>query len=207
MQIGVSVSIPASLSVRTTSSAASVPSTPSYLPPVGCVSRWEPRPTGAFDMSRPLRRPNIEPSASTWTSSPAASQAFAEPVAHLLVLGSQRQPPHAAFRRGAEFGGFVNGVPQPGGVDLQVGGDFCHWPFRSSGYARRAFSMTRLRRRVNNDAALREIGGEFGHAFHRDRIRGGQPARRKRQQRQSAGWSTAIAAAHRPFRFRRSRSE
>ncbi len=37
--------------------------------------------------------------------------------------------------------------------------------------------MTRLARRVNNDAALREICGEFGHTLHRDRIRGGQPAR------------------------------
>ena len=127
MQIGVSVSIPASLSVRTTSSAASVPSTPSNLPPVGWVSRCEPRPTGGFDMSRPLRRPNIEPSASTCTSRPAASQRVAEPVAHLLVLGPERQPPHAAFRRGAEFRGFMNGVPQPGGIDLQVGGDFGHW--------------------------------------------------------------------------------
>ena len=38
----------------------------------------------------------------------------AEPVAHLLVLGPERQPPHAAFRRGAEFRGLVNRVPQPG---------------------------------------------------------------------------------------------
>jgi hypothetical protein len=96
MQIGVSVSMPASLSVRTTSSAASVPSTPSYLPPVGCVSRWEPRPIGAFDMSRPLRRPNIEPSASTWTSSPAASQAFRNQSRTCLSSGpsvSRRTPP------------------------------------------------------------------------------------------------------------------
>jgi hypothetical protein len=61
-----------------------------------------------------------------------------EPVAHLLVFRPERQPPHAAFGRGAEFGGFVNGVPEPGGVDLQVGGDFCHWPFRSSGDTRDA---------------------------------------------------------------------
>src|ERR1700722_13450830 len=44
----------------------------------------------------------------------------AKPVAHLLVLGAQRQPPHAALRRGAEFRGFVNRVPEPGGIDLQV---------------------------------------------------------------------------------------
>ena len=51
---------------------------------------------------------------------------FAEPVAHLLVLGPERQPPHAAFRRGAEFRGFMNRVPQPGGIDLQIGCDFGH---------------------------------------------------------------------------------
>src|SRR5690349_162505 len=76
MQIGASVSIPASLSVRTTSSAASVPSTPSYLPPVGWVSRCEPSPIGSFDISRPLRRPNIEPRVSTCTSRPACSHAL-----------------------------------------------------------------------------------------------------------------------------------
>ena len=45
-------------------------------PPVGCVSRCEPSPTGGFDISRPFRRPNIEPSASTWTSRPASSHAL-----------------------------------------------------------------------------------------------------------------------------------
>src|SRR5581483_2061430 len=74
-QSGTSVSMPASLSVRTTSSAASVHSTPSYLPPVGWVSRCEPSPTGGLALSRPLRTPNIEPSPSTCTSRPAASQA------------------------------------------------------------------------------------------------------------------------------------
>src|SRR3984957_4170148 len=88
MQIGSSVSIPASLSVRTTSSAASVPSTPSNLPPVGCVSSCEP---GGFAR-------------------------LAKPVAHLLVFGTKRQPPHAAFGRGAEFRGLVNRAPEAGGV-------------------------------------------------------------------------------------------
>src|ERR1700722_19591810 len=46
---------------------------------------------------------------------------LSKPVAHLLVLNSQRQPPHAALRRGAEFRGFVNRIPEPGGIDLQVG--------------------------------------------------------------------------------------
>ena len=96
MQIGISVSIPASLRVRTTSSAASVPSTPSNLPPVGWVSRCEPRPTGGFDMSRPLRKPNIEPSVSTCTSQPRGLARVAEPVAHLLVLGARAS---AAARR------------------------------------------------------------------------------------------------------------
>src|SRR5438045_6359150 len=96
MQIGVSVSMPASFRVRTTSSAASVPSTPSNLPPVGWVSRWEPRPTGGFDMSRPLRSPNIEPSASTRTSSPAASHALRNQSRTCLSSGpsvSRRTPP------------------------------------------------------------------------------------------------------------------
>src|SRR5450631_1244575 len=110
MQIGVSVSIPASLRVRTTSSAASVPSTPSNLPPVGWVSRCEPSPTGGFDM-------DVET---------GGLAGVAEPVAHLLVLGAERQPPHPAFRRGAEFRGFVNGIPQAGGIDLQIGGGLAH---------------------------------------------------------------------------------
>jgi hypothetical protein len=49
-----------------------------------------------------------------------------EPVAHLLVLRPERQPLDAAFRRGAELGGFVDGVPQAGGIDLQIGCDFGH---------------------------------------------------------------------------------
>src|SRR3954463_16048700 len=96
MQIGVSVSIPASLSVRTTSSAASVPSTPSYLPPVGWVSRWEPSPTGGFDISRPLRSPNIDPRASIWTSRPAASHAVRNQSRTCLSSGPsvrRRTPP------------------------------------------------------------------------------------------------------------------
>ena len=51
---------------------------------------------------------------------------FAEPVAHLLVLRPERQPPHAALWRRAEFRGFVNRVPKPGGIDLQIGGDLGH---------------------------------------------------------------------------------
>src|SRR5262249_48172330 len=96
MQSGTSVSMPASFSVRTTSSAASVPSTPSYLPPVGCVSRCEPRPTGGFDISRPFRTPNIEPSASTCTSRPASSHAFRNQSRTCLSSAesvSRRTPP------------------------------------------------------------------------------------------------------------------
>ena len=52
---------------------------------------------------------------------------LAEPVAHLLVFLAQGQPPHAALGRAAEFGGFVDVAPEAGGVDLQIGGDFCHW--------------------------------------------------------------------------------
>src|SRR3954463_2600919 len=96
MQSGSSVSMPASFRVRTTSSAASVPSTPSNLPPVGWVSRCEPKPTGGLVMSRPLRRPNIEPNASTRTSSPAASHAARNQSRTCLSSGpsvSRRTPP------------------------------------------------------------------------------------------------------------------
>src|SRR3979490_2305923 len=44
---------------------------------------------------------------------------FSEPVAHLLVLRAERQPPHPAFRRRAELRGFVNGLPEPGGIGFQ----------------------------------------------------------------------------------------
>ena len=40
--IGCLVFTPMSFIVRTTSSAPKTPSTPSYLPPVGWVSRWLP---------------------------------------------------------------------------------------------------------------------------------------------------------------------
>ncbi len=125
-------------------SAASVPSTPSYLPPVGCVSRWEPRPSSIT--SRPLRRPNIEPSVSTWTEARGLAGA-AEPVAHLLVFGAEGQLPHANSRRGAELAVFVKNTS--GGIDLQVGGDFGHG---RSGLML-PVSMTRWRRRVNNGAS------------------------------------------------------
>src|SRR6202012_1741538 len=35
----------------------------------------------------------------------------AEPVAHLLVLGAERQPPHAALGGRTEFRSFVNRIP------------------------------------------------------------------------------------------------
>ena len=69
----------------------------------------------------------------------------AEPVAHLLVLGAERQPPHAAFGRGAEFRGFVNGVPEAGGIDLQIGSNFCHSAFRKSRWCVTPGRMVELR--------------------------------------------------------------
>ena len=99
---------------------------------------------------------------------------LAEPVAHLLVLGPQRQPPHAAFRRGAEFRGFVNRVPQPGGVDLQIGCDLGHELLVQDVHS---VLMTRPPRRVNNgrfgdcSAALCNFGGEIGDALDRQRVR------------------------------------
>jgi hypothetical protein len=67
---GASVSMPSSSSRRMTSSPASTPSTPSNLPPVGCVSRCEPKATGARDGSRPGRVAYIEPMSSIATSRP-----------------------------------------------------------------------------------------------------------------------------------------
>src|SRR6185437_1891296 len=56
----------------------------------------------------------------------------AEPVAYLLVLRPEREPPHAAFRRGTEFRGLVDRAPKPSGIDLQIGGDLGHSVFRKT---------------------------------------------------------------------------
>src|SRR3954471_8168303 len=49
-----------------------------------------------------------------------------KPVAHLLVFLAQGQPPHAALRRCAELRGLVNGGPEAGGIDLQIGAGSAH---------------------------------------------------------------------------------
>src|SRR6202012_1620714 len=46
---------------------------------------------------------------------------------------------------------------------------------------RAIISMPCRQRRVNNDAALRELGGKLGDALDRNRIGGGEPTRRKCQ--------------------------
>ena len=173
MQIGISVSIPASLSVRTTSSAASVPSTPSNLPPVGWVSRCEPSPTGGFDMSRPLRRPNIEPSASTCTSRPAASQALRNQSRTCLSSGpsvSRRTPPFGVAPNFAVS--WIVSQSRAESIcrlDASLGHEAVP---RSADDARSVVSMTRLQRRVNNGGCvLRDLGGEIGDAFDRDACR------------------------------------
>ena len=74
--IGCFVLMPRSFMVRTTSSAPSTPSTPSYLPPVGWVSRWLPIITGGRESSSPLRWANMVPMESTATVMPAASHHF-----------------------------------------------------------------------------------------------------------------------------------
>ncbi|MGY4344231.1 hypothetical protein ACVWXM_000695 [Bradyrhizobium sp. GM7.3] len=51
---------------------------------------------------------------------------LAEPVAYQLVLRAQRQPPHAALGRRAELRGLVDGAPEAGGIDLQIGGGSAH---------------------------------------------------------------------------------
>ncbi len=62
-----------SCSVRMASSAASTPSTPSNLPPVGWVSRCEPMAIGGRAGFLPGRRANMLPTSSTATVQPSAS--------------------------------------------------------------------------------------------------------------------------------------
>src|SRR5689334_11973592 len=50
----------------------------------------------------------------------------AKPVTHLLVFLAQGQSPHAALGRRAEFCGLVDGAPEAGGIDLQVGDGSAH---------------------------------------------------------------------------------
>ena len=57
---------------------------------------------------------------------------------------TERQPPYAAFRRAAEFRGFVNRVPQAGGIDLQIGGDFGHSAFRKTCWCVSSVGMVEL---------------------------------------------------------------
>src|SRR5262245_59114119 len=55
-----------------------------------------------------------------------------EPIAHLLVFRSERQPLHPTLRSGAELRGLMNGSPKPLRVDLQVGLVFGHCLLRQS---------------------------------------------------------------------------
>ncbi len=71
--IGRSVSKLKSFSVRITSSPVRTPAMPSYLPPVGWVSRWLPMTTGGSSGRLPGRRANMLPSSSISTVQPAAS--------------------------------------------------------------------------------------------------------------------------------------
>ena len=96
MQIGVSVSIPASLSVRTTSSAASVPSTPSIFAAgrlgieMGAEADRRLRHVAALAQAE-HRAERIDMHLEA-----GGLAGVAEPVAHLLVLGpsvSRRTPP------------------------------------------------------------------------------------------------------------------
>ena len=110
MQIGVSVSIPASLRVRTT------PAPPACR--VCCRTccwsagyRDASRGPRVLDMSRPLRRP----------SSPAHRHGLRDPRPQALrnqsrtcLSSGPSVSRRSAFGRGAEFCGFVDGVPEPG---------------------------------------------------------------------------------------------
>ena len=79
-----------------TSSPASTPSAPSNLPPEGWLSRWLPNSTGRRSGSRPARRANMLPIASTRTVSPAASHSArnrSRPRRSTSVSVSRRTPP------------------------------------------------------------------------------------------------------------------
>src|SRR5690242_2528025 len=179
MQIGASVSIPASLSVRATSSAASVPRTPSYFPPVGWVSRCEPSPTGGLVMSRPLRKANIEPSVSTFTSRPAASHALRNQSRTCLSSAEsvkRRTPPLGVApnfavswivpHRRAESICRLDAARLMRLILQEVRCSMaCHW------------------RGVNREAALCDLAGKVGNAFDGNGIRRGQPACREAERR------------------------
>src|ERR1700761_2103101 len=69
---------------------------------------------------------------------------FAKPVADLLVFLAQGQPPHAALGCRAELRGLMNGRPEAGGIDLQIGDGSAHtfssW-YSASSFAWRAGSV------------------------------------------------------------------
>ncbi len=95
---GASVTMPRSFRLRITSRPASTPSAPSNLPPEGWLSRWLPNSTGRRVGSRPARRANMLPIASTRTVSPSGLAFGAEAVAAALVDIGQGQAADAALR-------------------------------------------------------------------------------------------------------------
>jgi len=50
----------------------------------------------------------------------------AKPVANLSILFPEREAPHAALRRAAEFRRRVDVIPQPFRVDVEIGQPLCH---------------------------------------------------------------------------------
>src|SRR5882724_162601 len=95
-----------------------------------------------------------------------------EPVAYLFVFGAERQSSHAALWCAAEFRGFVNRIPEAGGIDLQIGGDLAHAAvFRNGGHSD-CFSMTRRRRPVNQGRSTARFGERARRRVRRRPCRG-----------------------------------
>src|SRR5215207_5429958 len=117
---------PSRLSVRTTSSAARTPSAPSYRPPRGTVSRWEPSRTAVPSPSS--QRPRTLPAASICVSSPSSwrrptSHSFA--CANSGVQAKRETPPPSAPIRAASSRSDASedtALPQPP-VELDGSGD------------------------------------------------------------------------------------
>ena len=174
-------SIGASVRCRDRSACAGLPAPPARLGAVE-LAAGRLRVEMAAGHDRRLRR--IAALAQARTSSPAhrhalrrpaASQAFRNQSRTCLSSGPQRQPPHAAFRRGAEFGGFMNGAPTAG--RSRFAGWRRLWLIGRSEVqtlrAARTFNGAPAGGGVNRDAGLaRGWQARFGDALDRDRYRG-----------------------------------
>src|SRR6266404_9240291 len=105
--------------VRSTSSPASTPTMPSYLPPANWVSRWLPISTGgrwSSDAGAPREdvADAIDRHRAARLGAPGDEQ-----VAHLLVRVGEREAAEAARLAGADLAGAHHGGPEARRVDAE----------------------------------------------------------------------------------------